>query len=161
MVINIQTKPAAEGVEKAMNECKKNNGIDVKSMSSPVLSRPSLFEALNAVKEKVDYRDFEKTLPNGKTCVDPLIEEICLIIAEVLIKPRERVMRIRGQEIEVGIVQEVYSKLDHERVELVAENFRKQTQTIRNKSAYLQTALYNSVFEFHSHYTNLVASDLH
>lgn len=144
-----------------MNECKKKNGIDVETMSSPVLSRPSLFETLENVKEKVNFQAFEKSLLNGKTYIDPLIEEICLIIAEVFIRPRGRVMRIRGQEIEVGIVQEVYSKLDHERVELVAENFRKQTQTIRNKSAYLQTALYNSVFELHSHYTNLVAHDLH
>lgn len=144
-----------------MNECKKRNGIDVETMSSPVLSSPSLFETLGEVKKKVDFEDFAKPLPNGKTCVDPLIEEICLIIAEVFIRPRGRVMRIRGQEIEVGIVQEVYSKLDHEHVELVADNFRKQKREIRNKSAYLQTALYNSVFEFHSHYTNLVASDLH
>lgn len=144
-----------------MNECKKRNGIDVETMSSPVLSRPSLFETLNAVKKKVCFEDFAKPLPNGKTYIDPLIEEICLIIAEVFIRPRGRVMRIRGQEIEVGIVQEVYSKLDYERVELVAENFRKQTQTIHNKSAYLQTALYNSVFEFHSHNANLAASDWH
>lgn len=144
-----------------MNECQKRNGVGVESMSSPVLSRPSLFETLENVKEKVDFQTFEKSLPNGKTYIDPLIEEICLIIAEVFTRSSGRVMRIRGQEIEVRIVQEVYSKLDHERVELVADNFRKQTQTIRNKSAYLQTALYNSVFEFHSHNANLVASDWH
>lgn len=144
-----------------MNECKKKSGIDVGSMSSPVLSRPSLFETLKNVKEKIDFRAFEKPLPNGRSYVDPLIEEICLIIAEVFIRPSGRVMRIRGQDIEVGIVQEVYSKLDHEHIELVADNFKKQTQLIHNKSAYLQTALYNSVFEFNAHYTNVVAHDWH
>jgi len=144
-----------------MNEYPKNNNYDVNTMSRPVTSRPSLFETLDKVKKQIDFEDFAKPLPSGKMCVDPLIEEICLIIAEVMIRPSERVMRVRGQEIEAGIVQEVYSKLNHEHVELVADNFKKQTQLIHNKSAYLQTALYNSVFEFHSHYTNLVAHDWH
>lgn len=161
MVINIQAKPQSQRSKNAMNEYPKNNNCDVKSMSRPVTSRPSLFEKLDAVKEKVGFDDFAKPLPNGKTHVDPLIEEICLIIAEVLIRPCGRVMRIRGQEIEAGVVQEVYEKLTHEHIELVADNFKKQTRLIRNKSAYLQTALYNSVFEFHSHYTNLVAHDWH
>lgn len=144
-----------------MNEYKKNNNYVVESLSRPVTSRPSLFETLNAVKEQIEYQDFAKPLPNGKKRVDPLIEEICLIIAEVLVIAPGRIMRIRGQEIEAGIVQEVYGKLSHEHIELVADNFKKQTRLIHNKSAYLQTALYNSVFEFHSHYTNLVAYDLH
>ncbi len=144
-----------------MNEYPKNNNYDVNRTSRPVTSRPSLFETLDKVKEQIDFEDFAKPLPNGKMHVDPLIEEICLIIAEVLIRPSERIMRIRGQEIEAGIVQEVYGKLNHEHIELVADNFEKQTQLIYNKSAYLQTALYNSVFEFHSHYTNLVAHDWH
>lgn len=150
-----------------MNQKPKNND-NVMCPSRPVrhvqsrlvTSCPSLFETLNAVKEKVGFENFSKPLPSGKMHIDPLIEEICLIIAEVLILPRGRLMRIRGQEIEVRIVQEVYGKLTHDHIELVADNFRKQTQLIRNKSAYLQTALYNSVFELHSHYTNLVKHDL-
>ncbi len=161
MVINIQAKPHSRRSENAMNEYPKNKNCDVKSMSRPVPSRPSLFQTLAEVKEKVDFEDFAKPLPNGKLYVDPLIEEICLIIAEVLIRPSGRVMRIRGQEIEAGIVQEVFDKLTHEHIQLVADNFKKQTQLIHNKSAYLQTALYNSVFEFNAHYTNVVAHDWH
>lgn len=144
-----------------MNEYSQNNNNDEKSLSCQVPSRPSLFQTLEDVKGKIDFEDFAELLPSGEMYVDPLIEEICLIIAEVLIRPSGRVMRIRGQEIEAGIVQEVYSKLTHDHIELVADNFRQQTQLIHNKSAYLQTALYNSVFEFHSHYTNLVAHDWH
>ena len=151
-----------------MNEYQKNKKCDVESSSRPVPSRPvpscpvpSLFETLDAVKEQIEYQDFAKPLPNGKPDIDPLIDEICLIIAEVLVIPPERIMRIREQEIEARIVQEVYGKLNHEHIELVADNFRKQTKLIRKKSAYLQTALYNSVFELHSHYTNLVSHDFH
>lgn len=141
-----------------MNEKNKNF---VEETSRPVTSCPSLFAMLNEVKAKIGYEDFAETLPSGKTHIDPLIEEICLIVAEVFIRPGGRVMRIRGQEMEVRIVQEVYEKLTHDHIQLVADNFKKQTQLIYNKSAYLQTALYNSVFEIHSHYTNLVAHDWH
>lgn len=143
-----------------MNEFQKNNTCVANNKSCQVKSRPSLFETLDTVKAQVDYQGFAKKLPNGKMNIDPLYEEICLIIAEVFARPSGRVMRIRGQEIEAGIVQEVYSRLDHEHVELVADNFRKQIHPIRNKSAYLQTALYNCVFEFDAHYTNLVKQDM-
>ena len=139
-----------------MDKYQKKNNYDTDNKSCQVLSRPSLFETLEAVKVQVDYQDFAEPLPSGKMYIDPIYEEICLIIAEVFARPSGRVMRIRGQEIEVGIVQEVYSKLDHERVELVVDNFRKQTHPICYKSAYLQTALYNCVFEFEAHNTNLV-----
>ena len=144
-----------------MNEYPKNNNFDMKSSSRPVTSRPSLFEMLDTVKKQIGYQDFAKAGANGTAHIDPLIEEICLIIAEVFVRPCGRVMRIRGQEIEAGFVQEVFGKLTHDHIELVADNFKKQTQLIHNKSAYLQTALYNSVFELHSHYTNLVAHDWH
>ncbi len=141
------------------NKYTKNNNCDVESLSRPVMSRPSLFETLDKVKAQVEYREFQKQLPNGKVYVDPLVDEICLIIAEVLVRPPESVMRIRGSEIEAAIVQEVYKRLTHEHIELVADNFKRQTRVIHKKSAYLQTSLYNAVFEFHSHYTNLVAHD--
>jgi len=73
MVINIQAKPHSRRSENAMNEYPKNKNCDVKSMSRPVPSRPSLFQTLAEVKEKVDFEDFAKPLPNGKLYVDPLI----------------------------------------------------------------------------------------
>jgi len=57
MVINIQAKPHSRRSENAMNEYPKNKNCDVKSMSRPVPSRPSLFQTLAEVKEKVDFED--------------------------------------------------------------------------------------------------------
>lgn len=147
-----------------MNENQKNSN-DMESVkscpSSPVKSRPSLFQTLAQVKEQVEYENFgEINKRTGRVIVDPLIDELCLIIAEVLVRPPESKMRIRGMEIETAIVQEVYGALASEHVEMVRDNFRAQTQIIYNKSAYLQTALYNAVFEYHSHYTNLVKHDM-
>lgn len=142
-----------------MNEFQEKNIRVVKNKSSQVKSRPSLFETLDAVKAQVEYQAFAEKLPNGNMRIDPLIEEICLVIAEVLVKPPESIMRIRGSEIESAIVQEVYRKLTFEHIELVFHNFRQQTHIVHHKSAYFQTALYNVVFELNAHYTNLVATD--
>lgn len=131
-----------------MDNSNKNNSVMKASRSSQVKSRPSLFSTLSEVKEQVGYEDFERVIKStGRKYTDPLIDEICLIIAEVLVRPEKSVMRIRGQSIETGIVQEVYSKIRYEHVDMVQRNFWKCTNHIYNKSAYLQTALYNSVFE--------------
>lgn len=131
-----------------MNEFQEKNTCVVNNKSSQVKSRPSLFSTLSEVKEQVGYEDFERVIKStGRKYTDPLIDEICLIIAEVFVRPEKSVMRIRGQSIETGIVQEVYSKIRYEHVDMVQRNFWKCTNHIYNKSAYLQTALYNSVFE--------------
>lgn len=138
-----------------MNEYQKNNNCDVKSMSRPVTSRPSLFQTLAEVKKQVEYDCFGKTLKKtGRVFFDPLYEEICLIIAEVLVRPPESTMRIRGNVIETGIVQEVYRALTNEHVQMVYENFNAQERHVYKKSAYLQTALYNAVFELSANDTN-------
>lgn len=144
-----------------MNESQKNIlGNETSCPSSPVKSRPSLFQTLAQVKEQVEYETLgEVSKRTGRIIFDPLIDELCLIIAEVLVRPPESKMRIRGMEIETAIVQEVYGALRAEHVEMVRDNFKAQTQIIHNKSAYLQTALYNVVFEYEAHYTNLVAHD--
>lgn len=142
-----------------MDKYQKNNICVTNNKSCQVKSRPSLFETLNAVKVQIGYQDFAQKRPNGKMIIDPLIEEICLVIAEVLVRPPRSIMRIRGCEIEAAIVQEVYGKLTFDHVDLVFNNFRQQTHVIKKKSAYMQTALYNAVFELNAHYTNLVAND--
>lgn len=123
--------------------------VNVTVPSCPVRPRPSLFETLEAVKEQVDFQCFARELRQGSgVChTDPIYNELCLIIAEVYVKPPNSLMRIRGAEIEAAIVQEVYRALTNEHIQLVADKFKEQTHTIRKKTPYLQTALYNALFE--------------
>lgn len=142
------------------NNCEINQLNPVKSCpSSPVKSRPSIFKTLEEVKCQIEYDCFPKKRGLHGMSIDPLIDEICLIIAEVLVRPPASTMRVRGTEIETGIVQEVYRALTHEHVEMVYENFIVQTQIIYKKTAYLQTSLYNSIFELNAHYQNQVNND--
>lgn len=73
--------------------------------------------------------------------------ELCSIIAEVnLMRPEFRV-KIGGEVLEAGLVGEVFSCLTHDHLERVMTAFNSCKNEIRNKKAYLRTALYNSVFE--------------
>lgn len=141
-----------------MENKEKNNYYD-EVTSCHVSSRPSLFKTLEVVQAQVQYEDFARQL-NGRQYINPIYKELCLIIAEILVKPPDNILRIRGSEMEVAIVQEVYRALQHEHIELVADNFSKQTHLIHKKTSYLQTALYNVYFEFDAHYTNLVKHDM-
>ena len=141
-----------------MNENQKNiHNMDsvTSSQSSQVTSRPSIFRTLEQVKEQVEYRHFARVIKTtGYEHIDPLIDELCLIVAEVLVRPPESKMRIRGAEIETAIVQEVYGALRYEHIEMVYNNFQALCTHVYNKSAYLQTALYNSVFEINANDVN-------
>ena len=139
---------------------KKSN----EKQSSPVPSGQSILFNFTKVKQQVKYKDFARAHPKEEPyeCyIDPLYKEICLIIAEMYVKPPDSIVRIRGSVMEAGIVQEVYRELTHAHIELVAENFKQQRTLIRKKAAYLQTSLYNALFELDSHYTNLVNYDMH
>jgi hypothetical protein len=154
MVINtITVEHKTEGVY-TMNKNQKNNVSYDEVMSCHVPSRPSLFKTLERVKAQVNYEDFGKPLPSGAIYIDPLYKELCLIIAEMLIRPPEAVVRIRGTEMEAGVVQEVYGALGYEHIEHVAARFKEQGHTIYKKTPYLQTALYNVLFEYDASITN-------
>ena len=73
--------------------------------------------------------------------------ELCAIIAEVnLMRPEFRV-KIGGEVLEAGLVKEVFACLTNDHLERVIDSFNTCASEIRNKKAYLRTALYNSVFE--------------
>ena len=88
------------------------------------------------------------------------MRELCYIIAEVYILDPDSKIKISDEILDAYLVQEIFRELTHQHLRLVADNFKEQTRLIKNKRAYLRAALYNSVFEFEAHYTNLVVHDL-
>jgi len=141
---------------------KNNNSLcdnEVNVKSSPV--RPSLFQTLKDVQAQVEFEYFGRMVTRGRgdrerqvVEYDPLYKECCLIIAEIFIKQPEGELRIAGAMTEIYIIQEVYRELRNEHLERVVDKFREQGHAIHNKKAYLQTALYNVVFEFEAGTTN-------
>lgn len=88
------------------------------------------------------------------------MRELCYIIAEIYIINPDSKVAISDETLDAYLVQEIFSELRYQHLELVLENFNSKTELVKNKRAYLRTALYNSVFEYESHYENLVNHDM-
>lgn len=88
------------------------------------------------------------------------MRELCYIIAEVYIINSDSKIAISDETLDAYLVQEIFSELRYQHLELVLENFNSKTEIVKNKRAYLRTALYNSIFEYESHYINLVKHDM-
>lgn len=112
----------------------------------------SFSEALRGVKERM-YLD---AFPREDR---PQALELCFIIAEAERLPDGTPMQIGGDKLPSELVREVYGLLQHEHLEMVIENFKKEQRELRYKKSYLRTALYNAVFELESHYINQVNAD--
>lgn len=85
--------------------------------------------------------------------------ELCYIIAETYMMPFETGIRIGEETMPAEMVQEVFGELRAEHLHMVMEKYGGKTEIVRNKRAYLRTALYNAVFEFEAEYINRVAHD--
>lgn len=118
------------------------NGFDksrLESSPGPVRSG-TLAEMLNTVKDQLNFECFDKEYLEQA-------DEICLIIAEIFILPPSATVQISGNKLTAEAVRDVYSRLRHEDVITVMDNFEAATYEIRFKKTYLRTALYNEVFE--------------
>lgn len=123
---------------------KKNHRV---KKISPSVSQ-SFHSVLKNIREQIELECFPLN-------TQAKANEITLIMAEILIMPEHATIRIESEDKPANVVQMIFRSITHEHVALVLENFSKITYPIFNKKAYLRTALYNSVFEFESHYTNL------
>ena len=128
-------------------------------------SRPSLLSALDDVKYQVEFEAFGRlmTTRDGSRVVyvDPIFQELCLIIAEVFVMHPDCVIKVAKTDLCSSLVYEVFKQLTNEHLQMVYDNFKAVQTKIHNKKSYLRTALYNAVFEHNAHYTNALQADYH
>ena len=118
--------------------------------------RPSFRSAISRAERQVEY----DALISREKMPRALVKEACMIIAEVYMMDPDKPIRVSGEWLDGHVVQEVFSELTSEHVATVIEEFCRLVCDIRNKKAYIRTALYNSVFSIESHYTNRVNHDI-
>ena len=114
--------------------------------------RPSFREAFSRAAEQVELHSCEIFERDA-------LRELCYILAEVYIIDPDSKIKISDEELDAYLVQEIFGELTLEHLRLVRDNFSAQCSLIKNKRAYLRAALYNSVFEFEAHFTNIVQHD--
>lgn len=125
-----------------MSKCEKVNVT-----SSPV---KSFWQTLDFIKLQVGYSRFLKDPDYNSN----RIEELCKIIAEIYCLTPETPVTIDGEELNAGLVQDIYSELDERHIAIVYDQYSKIDYEIKHKKTYLRTMLYNTAFEMEHHYEN-------
>lgn len=99
-----------------------------------------LSDFIELIRVQIEYEAFE-----GK--YRERVDNIVMIIAEVACLRPGTEIQIEEMKLPAELVQEVFSKLEHEHVLTVLENFEALTYTVTHVKSYLRTALYNAVLE--------------
>ena len=111
----------------------------------------SIFTMLDQVMMQVEYHCFADLRFKR---IDQLYKELCLIIAEVMLLKPDSVIKVNGEYFFAQLIQDVFSQIRNQHVQLVFDNFQNVSARVLNKKAYLRTALYNAVFECEAHFIN-------
>ncbi len=115
--------------------------------------RPSFREAFRRAAEQTDLHCCENVYLDQ-------MRELCYIIAEVYIIDPASKIKIENELLDAYLVQEIFGMLEFHHLDLVRRSFNAKTDLVRNKRAYLRTALYNSVFEYEAGLQNYLNHSL-
>ena len=135
-------------MEKKMGAHTQNTPSEL--MASGTSVRPSFREAFRRAAQQTE-------LHLASADERDALRELCYLIAEIYVISDTSPIRIGEELLDGALVREVFEELTMEHLRLVRGNFLKQPTVIRNKRAYLRTALYHSVFELEAHYENVAS----
>lgn len=124
-----------------------------KSMSKSLSGQIEIpAECISAIKEQILFSEFEGTEDEARA------EELCLVIAEVMMLPDDtpNVIKVNKQPFTAAPVKTYYAHLDFSNICHVIEQFSKVNYPITDMTAYLRKALYNSVKESNHRIENKV-----
>lgn len=121
--------------------------------SRQVSPRLSFKEAVEKAKAQINIECFRLTDQD-------FAREILMNIAEIFMLWDESPVKIAGEQLDAYVVKQVFEQIREEHVQLVIDNYSKIGYIVNYKKSYIRTALYNAVFEYEAHYTNLVRHDL-
>lgn len=124
--------------------------FDIRAKINPSV-RPSIREIAEALECSFEI----DSLSGDRT----IYQEMCRIIADIYTIHPDCVMRIASAARSVRNVQEMYSMLTGAHLEMVAEKFTSCGYEIKNRVAWMRTALYNAPMECDSYYANQVNTD--
>lgn len=72
--------------------------------------------------------------------------ELAMIIAEVELLPPTALIRIDGNDLDAGLVSEVYAVLTHDHLVRVIDALRETRYRVKAYKTYARTALYNAAY---------------
>lgn len=124
---------------------------NINSVSENLSVRLSFDDAYERAKEQIDFDCFPMEYLVQAT-------EVAGLIAQVYTLWPNDVIKVAGFARRVSDVQTVFKKLTNEHVVYVIDTVNAIPYPIRNKSAYIRSALFNAVFELTSAENNRYAA---
>lgn len=113
-----------------------------KSMSeSQSCQNKSYEQYLCEIKEQISFYEFEGTDD------EQTVEEICRIIADVMMSPDGKPYKIKNAIVTAAVVKQKFAELNLSNIWHVLEKYSKITYRINDVPAYVTAMLYNSVTE--------------
>jgi hypothetical protein len=101
------------------------------------------------IKHQIGYDELLKKYINDLNILD----EVVLCIVDMYYS---RTVIVNGDKKPQEIIRSVISKVGYWNIEYVLERFMEYREPIKNKKSFMQSMIYNSVFEIDLHYKNMV-----
>ena len=77
-----------------------------------------------------------------------ILHDLCRVMAEIYMMSPTATVRVAGEELEAGLVADVYREVTPEMAETLATELQGQLAGVTHMKAYLRSALYIKVFEY-------------
>ena len=119
------------------------NGIAQPSGEGSKPRRMSFKEAITKAEDQIGFYEYSRQ----HACYG-ILHDMCRVMAEVYMMAPTATIRINGEDLEAGMVAEVFEEITPEMAEERAEELREHLHEVRCLKASLRSALYNKVFEF-------------
>ncbi len=149
--VELREKGKFNSVEYRINNAKvpytENTETGRKDIPS-VSSETQYFETERYFKDLINY---DQLVSKYRGHDIDLLNEIMMNIMDMYYGEYTTVNRDRKPQV---IIRSVLSKLNHGKIEYVLNQYKGVTTEIKNAKGYLQTIIYNSVFEVQSKYEN-------
>jgi hypothetical protein len=105
--------------------------------------RPTFREAITIAEEQIGLAEYPRERELWR-----ILHDLCRTMAEVYMMAPTARIKVAGEELEAGMVAEVFCEVTPEMAETLAEELKGSIADVRCLKAYLRSALYNKVFEF-------------
>ena len=100
-------------------------------------------EAITAAEDQIALYEFSRS-----HTMWGILHDLCRVMAEIYMMHPAAAVKVAGEELEAGLVAEVYREVTPEMAETLAAELQGQLAGVTHMKAYLRSALYIKVFEF-------------
>lgn len=123
-----------------LNNNQKQNKTD---RPTPGGRRLTFREAITAAEDQIALYEYSRS-----HALWGILHDLCRVMAEIYMMHPAAAVKVAGEELEAGLVTEVYREVTPEMAETLAAELQGQLAGVTHMKAYLRSALYIKVFEF-------------